>query len=254
MGAADDPLDLDVPPAPVRDPRGGGRAGLIALAGITAIIAAAIGIAQLRPPAPTPPRVSLALPTSGPTAAALPSSGPSAAPDPSAILADTPPRLSREYLRAAVLDGSLDGRLVFVEGVMRATFLRCQDRTQDTSDCVELEIPGIGLPVRLGEAGVPVQPGESDTPWPGEPPPGAWLVTVARDGGLVYLGSLVPSGDRAQTIDGIVEGFGPRGRDWTDGTLFEVDGFLLAPPAEDGEPWRVVIRYEPSRSVRVLVP
>jgi hypothetical protein len=122
-----------------------------------------------------------------------------------------------------------------------------------------------------------------------------------------------------RTIDGVVEGFGPRGRDWIDGTLFEVDGylivnpvhpcrqtgrsatpcpapspflsydaptaegilvsddgavvelsasmpeidpdavvttgrFLLAPPADDGKPWRVVARYEPSRAVRVLVP
>ena len=110
---------------------------------------------------------------------------------------------------------------------------------------MELEIPGIGVPVR---------PGELSNPWPGEPPPDAWLVTVARDGGLVYLGSLVPVEDGPSTIDEIEEGFGPRGRDWTDGTLFELDGFLLAPPAEDGEPWRVVARYEPSRAVRVLVP
>jgi hypothetical protein len=30
--------------------------------------------------------------------------------------------------------------------------------------------------------------------------------------------------------------------------------FLLAPPATDGVPWRVVARYEPTRAVRVLVP
>ena len=73
---------------------------------------------------------------------------PSAAPDPSAILADTPPRLSREDLEAAVLDGSLDGRLVFVEGVMRATRVPCEGRAQASRDCVDLEIPGIGVPVR----------------------------------------------------------------------------------------------------------
>lgn len=230
MGTGHDPLDLDVPPAPVRDPRGGGRAGLIALAGITAVIAAAIGIAQLVPPASTPPLVSFALPTSGPTAAAVPSGGPSAAPDPSAILADTPPRLSREDLKTAVLDGSLDGRLVFVEGVMRATRVPCEGEPQASLDCVELEIPGIGVPVRAGEVGVPVRPGEIDTPWPGEPPPDAWLVTVARDGGLDYLGSLVPSEDGVRTIDGVIEGFGPRGRDWVDGTLFEVDGYLVVNP------------------------
>ena len=30
--------------------------------------------------------------------------------------------------------------------------------------------------------------------------------------------------------------------------------FLLAPPADEGAPWRVVARYEPSRAVRVLAP
>ena len=177
--------------------------------------------------------------------------------------------------------------------------------------------PGDRRPGPAGEA-ASGPAGRVDTPWPGEPPPDAWLVTVARDGGLVYLGSLVPVEDGPSTIDEIVEGFGPRGRDWTDGTLFEVDGylvvnpvhpcrravagatpcpapspflsydapvadgilvsdaapswssrrpcrrstrtrsspraFLLAPPADDGAPWRVVARYEPSRAVRVLVP
>jgi hypothetical protein len=320
MGTGPDPLDLEVPPAPVRDPRGGRPAGFLALVGITAVIISAIGIAQAVPSAPTPPRFSLALPTSGPTTVAGTSStATGAVPDPSAILADTPPRLSREDLAAAVLDGSLEGRLVFVEGVMRATRVPCEGEPEASPGCVDLEIPGIGVPVRPGEIGVPVRPGEIDTPWPGEPPLDAWLVTVARDGGLVYLGSLVPSADGPRTIDGIARGFGPRGRDWIDGTLFEVDGhlvanpvhacvrpdagaspcpapspflaydtpladgilvsdagavvelsastpeidpaavvtagtFLLAPPATDGVPWRVVARYEPTRAVRVLVP
>ena len=311
LGAGVEPFrDLDVPPAPVRDPQGGGRAGLVALVGITAAIVAAIGIAQLVPPAPALPRVSFALPTSGPTAAALLSSGPSPAPDPSGLLADSPPRLSREDLKAAVREGSLDGRLVFVDGVMRATRVPCEGEGQASPGCVDLEIPGIGVPVR---------PGEISTPWPGEPPLDAWLVTVAQGGGLVYLGSLVPAEDGIRTIEGIIAGFGPRGRDWLDGTLFEADGylvvnpahpcrradagatpcpapspflsysatdadgilvtndgavvelsasmpeidpdavvtmgrFLLAPPAADGAPWRVVARYEPSRAVRALVP
>jgi hypothetical protein len=322
MGTGADPLDLEVPPARVRDPRGGGRAGWAALAGIAAVIVAAIGIAQVVPPRPAPPHLSSAVPTIGPTgAAAEPSTAAvtGSTPDPSAILADSPPRLSREELAAAVRDGSLEGRLVFVEGVMRATAMPCASQAPASRGCVRLEIPGIGVPVRPGEIDVPVRPGEFDTPWPGEPPPDAWLVTVARDGGLVYLGSLVPSEDGVRTIDRIVEGFGPRGRDWVDGTLFEVDGylvvdpihpcrqtgrsatpcpapspflaydeplpdgilvsdegavvelsasmpeidpdavvtmgrFLLAPPVDDGKPWRVVARYEPSRAVRVVVP
>ncbi len=221
MGTGADPLDLDVPPAPVRDPRGGGRTGLAALVGIAAVIVVAIGIAQVVPPAPTLPRVSPALPTRAPTAAGTSSTASGAVPDPSAIFADSPPRLSREDLAAAVRDGSLDGRLVFVEGVMRATRVPCEGEPEASPGCVDLEIPGIGVPVR---------PGEISTPWPGEPPLDAWLVTVARDGGLVYLGSLVPSEDGPRTIQRIVEGFGPRGRNWIDGTLFEVDGYLVTNP------------------------
>ena len=70
----------------------------------------------------------------------------------------------------------------------------------------------------------------SHSPWPGEPPPDGWLVTVARDGGLVYLGSLVPAEDGPRTIEEIVASFGPRGRDWLDGTLFEVGGYLVVNP------------------------
>lgn len=222
MGTGADPRDLEVPPAPVRDPRGGGRAGLVALVGIATVIVTAIGIAQVVPPALEPaPRASGAPSAVQASAAALPSGAATLAPDPSAILADSPPRLSREDLAAAVRDGSLDGRLVFVEGVMRATRVPCEGEPEASLGCVDLEIPGIGVPVR---------PGEISTPWPGEPPLDAWLVTVARDGGLVYLGSLVPSEDGLRTIDGIVEGFGPRGRDWTDGTLFEVDGYLVSNP------------------------
>ena len=223
MDTGADPRDLEVPPAPVRDPRGGRPAGLLALAGIVTVIVAAIGVAQLVPPAPAPPRLSFAVPTIGPTAGVGERSTAPAtlASDPSTILADSPPRLSREDLSNAVRDGSLDGRLVFVEGVMRATRVPCEGEPETSLGCVDLEIPGIGVPIR---------PGEISTPWPGEPPPDAWLVTVARDGGLVYLGSLVPSEDGVRTVDGIVEDFGPRGRDWTDGTLFEVDGYLVTEP------------------------
>ncbi len=241
MDTGADPSELDVAPAPVRDPRGGSRAGLVALALITTIIVAAIGIAQLVPPAPVLPHLSFAVPTTGPTAGVGErSTAPAAVPDPSAILADSPPRLSREELAAAVLDGSLDGRLVFVEGVMRATRVPCEGEPEASPGCVDLEIPGVGVPVRPGEIGVPVRPGQAVTPWPGEPPPDAWLVTVAQDQGLVYLGSLVPSDDGPRTIDGVIEGFGPRGRDWIDGTLFEVDGYVVTNPvhscvAEDAD-------------------
>lgn len=312
--------DLDVPPAPVRDPRGSGRAGLIALVAITAVIVAAIGIAQVVPSTPaSSPRASTTRSAVPASAAASPSGEAPLAPDPSALLAGSPPRLSREALAAAVRDGSLDGRLVFVEGVMRATRVACDGEPEASAGCVDLEIPGIGVPVWPGEITVPVRPGQADTPWPVEPPPDAWLVTVARAGGLVYLGSLVPSEDGPRTIDGIADGFGPRGRDWLNGTLFEADGylvvnpahpcrqtgrsatpcpapspflsysepltngilvsdagarvelsapmpgidpdavatagtFLVAPPAGDGAPWRVVARYEPSWAVRVVVP
>ncbi len=213
---------LHVPPGPVRGPRGGGRPGIVVLAGVVAAIAVAIGAAQLAPPAPELPRLSFALPAAAASAAAVSSADPAtppdaSAPDASALLARTTPRLSRDALAAAVRDGSLDGRLVFVDGVLHATPMRCESPAQGPGGCVKLEIPGIGVPVHTDEGA---------TPWPGDPPPGAWLVTVAGAGALVYLGSFLPTpGGPAVIGDLPIDGVAER-----DGTLLEARGYLVVNP------------------------
>jgi hypothetical protein len=88
---------------------------------------------------------------------------------------------------------------------------------------VDLEIPGLGLPVWAGRDALP---------WPGDPPPGAWIVTVARARGLVYLGSLVPGQNVPDAIDGLTRRLFARELATPSRTLFEVEGWLvLHPPA-----------------------
>ena len=314
------PRDLAVPPAPLRPSGGGSFAALGVLVAVIVIITAGVVTANVTPPnprasAPPPPRSAApasapALPPTPDATSGAVATPPVPGPDASAILAGTTPRLSRDRLAAGVRDGSLEGRLVFVDGVMRATPARCVDPAREPLDCAELEIPGLGLPVSLGD---------SATPWPGDPPPGAWLVTIARGGGLEYLGSLVPWRDGPRGLTSIRMLLANRGGVPQHGSLFEVDGFLVANPlricgivgpdatqcpapppflAEDepladgirvsdageevvltgpvpgvdpgvvvtpgpflvvpagpgGGPWRIVARYEPARSVRVLVP
>lgn len=217
------PRTLDVPPAPVRGPRGGGKAGPFALVAVVAVIAGAIGVAQLDPAPRDTARISFAVPTLAPSAAAAETprgtAAAEAAPDPSAILAGTTPRMTREALAAAVRDGSIEGRLVFVDGTLDVTPVRCQSLAQGFGGCVDLAIPGLGLPVRQG----------ADTvPWRADPPAGAWLVAVARTGGLVYLGSLVPDPNGPIPVDAIANAGVPNAA----GTLFEVPGWLVVNPVQ----------------------
>lgn len=216
------PRNLDIPPVPVRGPRGGARVGVAALVGVVAILTVAVGIAQLDPAPMEPARISFAVPTVAPSAAVAetPRETPmstEAAPDPSAVLAGTTPRMTREALEAAVRDGSLDGRLVFVDGTLEVTPVRCQSLAQGFGGCVDLVIPGLGLVVWQGEDAIP---------WPADPPPGAWLVAVARTGGLVYLGSLVPDPNGPIPVDAIANAGVPDAA----GTLFEVPGWLVTHP------------------------
>jgi hypothetical protein len=215
-----DPVDgpaplraLDVPPAPVRDPRGGARAGIVALVAVAGAIVLAVGIAQLAPPdapvRPAPPSAEAS------AAAVTPTPTPSLGPDASAADAGIPPRLSRDDLVAAVRDGTLEGRLVFVDGALRVTAIRCRDQ----AGCVDLEIAGIGLPVTAGDVAIP---------WSDNPPEGVWLVTVARSGGLVYLGSLVPVENGAVPIEDLTGRLLGSRLDDPPTSLFEVTGYLVA--------------------------
>jgi hypothetical protein len=147
----------------------------------------------------------------------VPTAGTGPVPDAAAILAGTSPRLSRDDLAAAVRNGTLDGRLVFVDGTIRATATRCESLAQGPAGCMDLEIPGIGVPVWQGEPAIP---------WQGDPPPGAWIVTVARTGGLVYLGSLLPSRAGPLPITELPAG----GLPGPAGTLHEAHGFLVVKP------------------------
>jgi hypothetical protein len=299
------PRNLDVPPTPLRGPRGGGGLGIAALAGLVGVIAGAVGLAQLAPPPADTPPPPIAEASPAVVVPPPPVAPPALAPDPGAVLARTTPRLSRPALESAVRDGSLDGRLVFVDGVLDVAPVRCQHLAQGSGGCVDLAIPGLGLPVWQGE---------DASPWRADPPPGAWLVTVARSGGLVYLGSLVPR--PAGSLE--AEDVAAASLREDVGTLFETDGYLVRardracagePPAAspcagtpllvDDEPpvrgirvpdaglavslasdapgidpdagvvpgtflvqpartagggVRVIARYEPARSVRVLVP
>jgi len=215
------PRNLDVPPGPVRGPRGGGRVALAALAAIVVAVAGAIGLAQLEPAPSDPARISFAVPTLTPPPVAVATEAPAGtagpAPDPAAILAATTARMARPDLEAAVRDGTLEGRLVFVDGTITHEAAHCPGLTESFGGCVDLAIPGLALPVRQADTAIP---------WRADPPPGAWLVTVARDGGLVFLGSLLPRVGAGLPVVLAPDGADPARA----GTLFEVPGFLVRNP------------------------
>lgn len=215
------PRNLDVPPGPVRGPRGGGRVAFVALGALVVVVAGAVGLAQVDPAPPDLARISFAMPTLAPSASVAETprgtAAAEASPDPSAVLAGTTPRMTRDALEAAVRDDSIEGRLVFVDGTLDVTPVRCQGLAQGFGGCVDLAIPGLGLPVWQGEDTVP---------WPADPPPGAWLVTMPRAGGLVYLGSLVPR-PRGQLPLASIAGANPPD---SEGTLVEADGYLVTHP------------------------
>jgi hypothetical protein len=124
-----------------------------------------------------------------------------------------------------VAGGSLFGRLVFIDGTLAVTRVPCPAPGDGRGGpCVLLSVPGLGLPV-LPEA--------EALPWRGEPPAGAWIVAVARDGRLGYLGSLVPdrpAADDATELTARLLGEGLR----SPGSLLELQGWLVADPVR---PW-----------------
>jgi hypothetical protein len=206
---------VEVPPT--RVPERGRRAPYAVLALGVATICGAVAIAQLGP-ATVPEPIAFDLPTRPPaTLAATASPAATQGPVPDAV----PPRLSRTDLGERVRDGSLDGRLVFVDGVLQATEVACEPPWDGGGGpCQELSVPGLGLEVR---------PEPVAMPWRGLPPPGAWIVTVARNGRLGYLGSLVPervmAGDAEELVVRLIQGdVAPRG------SLFQVDGWLIVTP------------------------
>jgi hypothetical protein len=192
------------------------------LAVVAVVIAGAVGMAQVtnrtdRPiavvasPAATPtgPEVT----TSVDEAVASPTLGPVAA-----ILDRTSARLKPSDLAAQVRDGSLEGQLVFVDGELSVRPVGCRSLATVRTACVDLAIPGLGLPVHAAQPSMALSP---------SPPLGAWLVTVARAGTLVYLGSLVPDRDVPTSIPELERQLADRARERLEGTLFQANGTLV---------------------------
>jgi len=213
---------LDVAPTPLRGSGGGrGRAAFV-LGAMGLVLAGAVGVAQLTTRAA--PRVAVA--TAGTDAShAVPAASPTPL-NATAILDGTPARLHPAALAAAVRDGSLDNRLVFVDGDLRVESVDCDNLATVRLGCIQLTIPGLGLPVRAAEPRLAWMPVPLD----------AWLVTVARGRALVYLGSLVPDRQLPSSLrdleQRLIDGPGHGTKDRRDGTLFETNGTLLtgAPP------------------------
>jgi hypothetical protein len=296
---------LDVAPTRLQASGGGRRRGIVALAAIAAVIGGAVGLAQLATPDRPAHRTVLA-PTSAvaatpATTAVPPTTMPRVLRVPTTLA--IPARVRPADLAGAVHDGSLDGRLVFVDGSMEVTPVRCGSLKEGWHGCVDLAVAGLNVPLWTGD---------SVRPWPGDPPAGAWLVTVARTGGLVYLGALLPDPERVAGITALEAKLDTRGHpDTGPADLFEVEGSLVPLPrrscpegcqaaspilvdklasvselmstsgisvevdagtpevdvdaavvqgtflvarAADRDGWRIVARYDPAQSFRVLAP
>lgn len=295
----------DTPTDPVAQTgrSGSDRAPLVLLAGLGAVVAAAIGLAQAFPPAASP------APIASPVAAA---SSPVGTPRTSAPASrepgvPAPPRLRAAELVAGVRDGSLDGRLVYADATLTVD---CRETVASPCASPDLAIDGLALDVGPGAMGVAL----------GAPPDRAVLVLAVVGDRLVYLGPLIVHLDGSPALSEVarIADAGP-GTEPAPAVLTDVRGWLVeepclapfsgpapcrvgtfladdeplaeaAPPtgamtavrvADDawgvdrapgavlggpylvqrvtretvGDPtWEVVARYDPSRSVRVVIP
>ena len=204
---------LDVPPTRVGSRNR--RAPLVVLALGVAAIAGAITVAEFGPGTPAP--LATMAPPSAP-AAGIASPGASSRLAP---VGAVPPRLSPVDLAARIGDGSLEGRLVFVDGEIRATPVDCGRSPEPSGvECFTIHIPGLGVPLELAPSAVP---------W-ADPPPGSWLVTAARDGALVYLGALKPDDDTPDDASELTRRLLGGELPPLSGSLFQVTSWLVARP------------------------
>ena len=213
---------LDVAPTRLRASGGGRGRGVVVLAAVVAVIAGAVGLAQVtaRPDRP----IAVVAPSGAPAASfpsirAQPLPQPSASPVPVAALLDrTAPRLRPADLAVKVHDGSLENRLVFVDGELSAAPVGCHSLATVRVGCVDLAIRGVGVPVHAAEPWLV---------WAPAPPLGAWLVTVVRAGSLIYLGSLLPDRQVPTGIPELDRELAGGGRATPPGSLFQADGTLV---------------------------
>jgi hypothetical protein len=211
---------LDVAPTRLRGSGGGRGRGVAALAVIAVAIAGGIGLAQVTTNANRP--IAIVAPST-PAALATPTPGPvetaSTAPDQvAAILEKTSVRLRPGDLATEVRDGALDNRLVFVDGELSVTPVGCRSLATVRVGCVDLAIHGLGVPVHAAEPWMV---------WTPAPPLGAWLVTVVRGGGLVYLGSLVPDRQVPSSVPELERQLAEPGGTRPQGSLFQANGTLV---------------------------
>lgn len=206
---------LDVEPTRLRGSGGGRGRGIVVLGVVAVVIGTAVGLAQLASPHPSPVAV---VPVSTPDVAAATPAEPSA----TTTRSVQPTRLRPADLAQALHDGSIAGRLVFVEGSLDVTPVHCRSLKEGWSGCVDLSVAGLGARLWAGE-GV--------RPWPGDPPAGSLLVTVARTDGLLYLGALTPDRDHVAGITALEAKLADRGHEAAhDGSLYEVEGSLVPLP------------------------
>ncbi len=133
-----------------------------------------------------------------------------------------PPRLTREALTAGVLDGSLSGQLVFIDGQLEAIPIACDQAAPGPhSDCVMLAVEGLGLPVTAGPSALP---------WSGGPTAGSMLVFVAERERLRYLGDLGRSPGGPSTLRSLTRRLLQERLSSPVGALFDVEGYLVVNP------------------------
>ncbi len=208
------PRDLRVEPTALPAPRAARWRALAAGAVVVAVIGIGIALASL-----TPSRLEQADRPSVPGTSERVATVPSAAPDarPSAAPgwpapADPAP-LTPQALNQGVIDGSLDGSLVFLRGRLGPVDQTC-DPGRDVR-CATETIQGLDVPLMLAPALAYAQ----------APLPGAVLVTRPDAGRLVYLGALSP--DPVTSMTGLLTS--RPGRPFLV-TLSPVGGWLLTDP------------------------
>ncbi len=180
-------------------------------------LVAGVALGQLR--TPTPPPVARIAPATPPVVSVSDPATPSdaASADPATLADATPPRLRAVDLATQIRDGTLDGRLVFVDGELAVTPVGCTSLATVRRACAELAIPGVGVAVEPAEPSVALAPA----------PLGTWLVTVVRAGTLVYLGSLVPDRDVPTSVPALDRQLATAPDDRPQGSLFQANGTLV---------------------------